>query len=326
MVSDAWVEWAAQNLAAGVAEGQLTEELTRNGIEEGEARALLVSIRQSPVGAAAIRLGAELRKWMSLADALLALESEAHDFSRIPRVRELSGERFLLDYYAANRPVIIEDVASTWPALAKWDLEFLSAGYGMEEVTYQRGRASGDHRDAFVDHSFTSSLGEYIDLIKEGGASNDYYLIAHDRLLDRQAFRPLLEDIVFDPRYLAPADAPGKVFFWLGPAGTITPLHRDLGNVYLAQIRGRKAVKLVPSMQMHKVYNEAGYHSEVDLEDYSAEEYPLLSEAHVMEDVIHPGELLFIPLGWWHQVKALDLSVTITGNNFRFNNAFAAIF
>jgi hypothetical protein len=30
--------------------------------------------------------------------------------------------------------------------------------------------------------------------------------------------------------------------------------------------------------------------------------------------------LLFVPIGWWHQVTALDFSVTLTYTNFRWPN------
>ena len=33
-------------------------------------------------------------------------------------------------------------------------------------------------------------------------------------------------------------------------------------------------------------------------------------------------DALFIPLGWWHQVSALDFSVTITHTNFHWPNDF----
>ena len=40
--------------------------------------------------------------------------------------------------------------------------------------------------------------------------------------------------------------------------------------------------------------------------------------------LIGPGDGLFIPLGWWHQVNALEFSVTITHTNFRWPNDFNA--
>jgi len=323
---DEWVQWAAQNLACGISDAKVIEELGRGGVSEPDATALVASLRRSPIFAAAERLGAEVRKWTSLADALLSLEEQRFDFTSVPRVSNLPADEFHRDYYAANRPVIIEDVADKWPALEKWSLQFLRERFGEEMVSFQRGRSPADHRDSFIDHSRTASLNAYIDLIEREDRTNDYYLIAHDRLLDRPAFAPLFDDIVFDDRYFDPIDRQGRVFFWLGPQGSTTPMHRDLGNVFLAQIRGRKSIKLVPSKQMHKVYNEIGYHSEVDFEKMDSATYPFLRDIHLAEAIVAPGELLFIPLGWWHHVKALDQTITITGNNFRFSNAFAAIF
>jgi ribosomal protein L16 Arg81 hydroxylase len=48
--------------------------------------------------------------------------------------------------------------------------------------------------------------------------------------------------------------------------------------------------------------------------------YPLLADATLYDVVLEPGEILFMPLGWWHQVKALDFSVTMTFTNFRWPN------
>lgn len=324
--TDEWVEWAAHNLALGVAESKVRDEMVLGGLSDAQASAVVDEILGSAIYRAAKRVGGDLRKWTVLSDALLELKAQSFAPTEVPRVANLSSEAFLRDYYALNRPVIIVDVVDTWPARAKWCLDFFREQYGDETVTYQKGRSDVDYREAFIDHGVTGPFSEYIDLIAAGKITNDYYLIAHDRLLDRPRFAPLLNDIGFDDRYFDGVDTHGRVFFWLGPKGSITPMHRDLGNVYLAQIMGRKSIKLIPSTQMHRVYNSVGYHSDVDFENYSQQDYPLLRDAHIAEVVINPGEMLFIPLGWWHHVKALDVSVSITGNNFRFNNVFTPIF
>jgi Cupin-like domain len=194
-------------------------------------------------------------------------------------------------------------------------------------VRYQSGRSPTDHRDSFVDHTVTASFNDFLDAVERSPRTGDRpYLIAHDRLLDKAPFRSLLEDIDFDPRYLDGKDTRGRVFFWLGPPGSMTPMHRDLGNVYLAQIMGRKLIRLVPSKELHLMYNEFGYHSEADFDALSFDDFPLLKGAHIIEEVIRPGDFLFIPVGWWHFVKSLDTTITITGNNFRFPNALRPIF
>jgi hypothetical protein len=52
--------------------------------------------------------------------------------------------------------------------------------------------------------------------------------------------------------------------------------------------------------------------------------YPRLVGARLYNVLLEPGEILFMPLAWWHQVKSLDFSVTVTYTNFLWpNDAFA---
>jgi len=197
--TDDWVEWVAHNLALGVKEAALTDELVKNGYDPAGANALLASTRASPVFRAATHIARDLKKWTSLNEVLLDLESEVYDFTNIPRVSGLSEADFLERYYAANRPVIVDDVVRDWPACSKWSVQFFKERFGTEIVRFQK-RNGKDHRDAFVDHTKSATLAEYLNLLESADDASDYYLIAHDRILDKPAFRPLLDDVVLDAR------------------------------------------------------------------------------------------------------------------------------
>jgi len=134
--------------------------------------------------------------------------------------------------------------------------------------------------------------------------------------------RNLLNDIVIFPQYLDPENLEGGVFLWFGPQGTLTPLHHDVLNVLMAQVLGRKRVTLIASTQLRYVYNEFGVYSEVDCEKPDWERFPAFQYARPQTVILNPGEALFIPVGWWHQVRALDLSVTVSFSNFVFQNRY----
>jgi ribosomal protein L16 Arg81 hydroxylase len=46
----------------------------------------------------------------------------------------------------------------------------------------------------------------------------------------------------------------------------------------------------------------------------------------VIDVEIGPGDLLFLPVGWWHHVRGLETSITMTFTNFVFDNDFYSIY
>jgi hypothetical protein len=51
--------------------------------------------------------------------------------------------------------------------------------------------------------------------------------------------------------------------------------------------------------------------SEVDLTAPEPSRFPLLADVVGTELTLRPGEILFIPAFWWHQVTAVDVSISI---------------
>jgi hypothetical protein len=100
---------------------------------------------------------------------------------------------------------------------------------------------------------------------------------------------------------------------WIGSAGTCSGLHSDLKDNVFAQIQGRKRVILVPFRQTHLVYPflDNIVNSRVDPEHLDRERFPRFTRATVFTCVVEPGDVLFIPRGWWHYLRSESPSISI---------------
>lgn len=49
----------------------------------------------------------------------------------------------------------------------------------------------------------------------------------------------------------------------------------------------------------------------VDVEDPDLEKYPKFAKASCMEWVLNPGDVLYIPALWFHNVKSMDFAVSV---------------
>jgi hypothetical protein len=257
------------------------------------------------------------REWL-----LQALERQRHltpALAGIERRSDVSADEFLELYYAANRPVVLLGEMDDWPALQLWTPDYLKAKVGSAPIEFQGGRAGNPQFEIEMEkHRREVGFTEFIDLIREG-RGNDAYITANNSARNRTALAPLADDIGRLDKFLAGAD---EGMLWIGPAGTMTPLHHDLTNNFLVQLVGRKRVKLVPAGDVGKLYNDRHVFSQViDLEEPDIlVRFPGLAGAHVYDVLLEPGEILFLPLAWWHQVKALDFSVSATYTNFVWPN------
>ena len=120
--------------------------------------------------------------------------------------------------------------------------------------------------------------------------------------------------------FLDPAGTDGRyVRLWFGPAGTVTPLHCDNRNVLFAQVQGRKHVRLIAPQFLSALANDRACYSAVDLDAVDYERFPAMRDVPVHEAVVEPGEFLFIPIGWWHAVRSLDVSMSLSFTNLCFN-------
>jgi len=325
-VSPEWLEWIALNLTNGVPVDEIVDKATQSGLHSEAMRTACDEIVNSPAFSVALNHAKTIQKWQHLADALSEMSAESSTWDDIPRLSGLNSEQFLEQFYAVNRPVIITDCVTQWPALRNWTVSNLRQRFGELDIQFQSGRKKGNFLSVFSENAITDRFSNFLDLISDESTGNDAYLTSKDQLLRRQGFSALLNDIILDQRFFNPVIDPEKMSVWIGPKGCHSPMHRDIRNVCLAQIIGRKSLILIPALQMHRTYNEESFYSDVDFNEFDLASYPLLKDATIYNIILEPGDMLFIPVGWWHFVKSLDVTVTLALTGFRFFNDPTRVF
>jgi hypothetical protein len=315
-----WRRWIAENLMLGTPPPALTSVLVVNGISAAEAHSEIEAALHSPYLQGARRLANRVAK----RDWVLNIQSQLNRLGddAIPRRERLTGEQFLQQHYRINRPVIITGMLEHFPARSKWNLDYFAERFADRLVEVQFGRdADPQYELNSIAHKRQIPFGDYVEMVRNSGSSNDFYMTANNDSKNRAALKELWDDVGTLPEYL---DESGerRGFFWFGPKGTITPFHHDLTNNFMAQIVGRKRVKLIAPCELAKLYNHRHCFTEVDAKAVDLKRFPAMEGVTIHDCVLEPGEILFLPVGWWHHVEALDISVTLASTNFLWHNDF----
>lgn len=309
----------AEGLAAGDDDAALAARLAAAGVSAASAKYEIERLAKDPMARMLRRQAARMAKqaWLLANQQRLAFEADggfALDTLDKPR-----PEYFYRHYYEANRPAKLTGIVDHWPALARWSLDHFERVAGDAAVEAQVERERDPNYELDKDsHRRRVRFGELIDWLRRDEASNDVYLTAYNSGTNAAALAPLWHDIA--PIDLLEAREGRDGFFWLGPKGTLTPWHHDLTNNLLVQVIGRKRVRMAAPWAFARMKNSRHCFSDWGNEALPAGEGDG-SAPPVLETIIGPGEAIFLPVGWWHQVEALDLSASMSFTSFRRPNA-----
>ncbi|CAK9009324.1 unnamed protein product [Durusdinium trenchii] len=99
-------------------------------------------------------------------------------------------------------------------------------------------------------------------------------------------------------------------FHWLflGAAGAKTPLHVDPSttHAWLTQLSGRKRFTLFPPQELQRLRSDQKFRC--------LEEILRDKEVKPLEVILEPGDTIFVPMHWAHEVVCLEDSVSLTWN------------
>ena len=242
------------------------------------------------------------------------------------------------------KPIVFEDAMEEWPALQ--DRPWKNPDYLLSKTFGGRRLVPVEIGRSYVDDGWGQELipfGTFIKKYIESPSEKVGYLAQHD--LFKQI--PDLRNDTLIPDYawvIVPphptnssldqphVDMPMRNA-WFGPAKTITPLHTDGYHNLLCQVVGTKYVRLYPPQATPYMKPRSPEHgvdmsntSELDVgvlegwderpEGVSEEDVQQmranLEGVEYWECILGPGDTLVIPIGWWHYVRSLSVSFSVS--------------
>ncbi|GLU19397.1 hypothetical protein SLE2022_356510 [Rubroshorea leprosula] len=224
----------------------------------------------------------------------------------------LSLEGFLHEYFLLGSPVIITDCMAHWPARTKWnDLDYLTRVAGDRTVPVEVGKnyLCSEWKQELITFS------QFLERIQ----SNDCSSAVRTYLAQHQLFDQIIElqkDICIPDYCYAGGGEIRSVNAWFGPAGTVTPLHHDPHHNILAQVVGKKYVRLYAATSTEELYPYSETmlknSSQVDLDNIDEVEFPKVHDLEFLDCILEEGEMLYIPPKWWHYVRSLTPSFSVS--------------
>lgn len=221
-------------------------------------------------------------------------------------------------YMNTASPLVLDSCIEHWPARTKWNFQYLNNIAGHRLVPVELG-------SKYTDESWGQKLMTIASFIQghifTDAKKSKAYLAQH-RLFDQI---PTLKNDICIPDYCcisqlgdSDPDTDTEINAWFGPSGTISPCHYDVKHNLLSQVAGRKYVRLYHPCHKDALYPHEGMlnnTSQVDVESSNRSSFPLFTEMdkmHREECILHPGQMLYIPPGYWHYVRSLDESFSVS--------------
>jgi hypothetical protein len=239
----------------------------------------------------------------------------------VPRISNPPREVFERDYLIPGRPVIITDVVSRWK-IAHWSVDDLKRQLSGRTLTVflskpgeGRSRESPKQQmtaeEFFAATSSTRATGEYPYLL--GSLLN-----RRGQGLPGGVASPIdLEELEL-PALFDPADWVNTGFYC--GRQSVTSLHyHPHGEAFACAILGEKRFVLYAPEQFPYLYPHAFYDRDFacsripNVDHVDTSQFPRFQQARPVEAVLRPGEMLYIPIHWWHAVFGWpELSVSVT--------------
>jgi len=238
---------------------------------------------------------------------------------KVTPVHRVDRSEFRVSRMAGEPRVVVGNV-SDWGALHRWQPDYLKSVIGDCVVAVRE--AKGPPRNIFQNLAEGGRIpfDQYLDWVLATARDLDQIALKYD---DPGDITRAVCASGFDYSYYLDAklgrlsetlldDAPAPDWYrtepldtnlWCGVLGTSSGLHCDVTPNCNVQVIGTKHFTLFPPAQSRLIYQfRGGTHCLFDPNVPDFETFPLARDASGWECTLRPGESLYIPVGWYHQV------------------------
>jgi hypothetical protein len=222
------------------------------------------------------------------------------NLQEVPKVSGLSREAFLERFFKPQKPVVLQDAITDWPAYTKWNLGYIKKVAGDKIVPLYDDRPV-DYRDGFNQPHAKMRMDDYIDLLET--EPTRYRIFLWNVLKEVPELRKDFSFPDFGLRLMK-----GLPMLFFGGRDSYTFMHYDidLANIFHFHFDGEKECILFPQSQspyLYKVPHSLIAHEGIDFGSPDLDKWPALRKAEGYRALLSHGDVLYMPEGYWHYMR-----------------------
>ncbi len=228
----------------------------------------------------------------------------------VDTVESISPADFKKNYVDRRRPLVIKGLTKNWPARERWTPEYLKDVVG-DKVVPLYDNAKADPSKPINTAAASMPFDQYIDLIRSQPTELRIFFFNIFKKAPE-----LLNDIVL-PQDLMGGFLESMPAMFFGGSNSVTFLHYDidLPHIFHTHFGGRKHVILFENKWKRRLYcipNATYALEDYDVANPDTTKFPALEGVEGSEVILEHGDTLFMPTGYWHWMKYLDGSFSLS--------------
>ncbi|KJE91146.1 hypothetical protein CAOG_02325 [Capsaspora owczarzaki ATCC 30864] len=222
-------------------------------------------------------------------------------------------------------PVLMnETLADQWTARKEWDLRSGNLTKTLKQVKVYRQSQNRRFFTTFHDNKpmepllatkrwqdYNAQVAVAPSVVLKDNTDGVflYFTSAIDLLKERETLLRDLQGL----EQLQVSDEGRVSNLWIGRRGIVTSTHYDATFNFFVQLRGRKRFTLLPpstSMYLYPCLHPHYGHAQVNISSLNPQaelvNFPGFARAEVYTAELGPGDMLYLPPFWFHQVETLE--------------------